>query len=73
MQRRWPDVDEHGEWAIAALERQLNEEWRSAASLRARADELRAQAQTLEIPAMREATLLIAERYEEAAAARTSA
>jgi hypothetical protein len=60
-------------WLTEAMERQLRESTQSVQELRVRAGELRAQADQSELKGMRDAALALADRYEQAAAARLSA
>ena len=55
------------------MDEQLSNSTQSAAELRARAQELRAQAEHSDIQGVREASIALAERYEEAASARLPA
>lgn len=55
------------------MEKRLEKTRQSPAQLRARATELRAEAQRTDISGVRDAVLAIAERYEQLAAARTGA
>ena len=71
--RPWPEVLEEDRWLIEEFEHDLRESLQSPEELRARASELRQQAKSTEIRGIREASLALAERYEEAAAARTPA
>lgn len=66
----WPDaLGEHGE-IVELFEETLVETTRSSDELRARAEELREEAGNTEILGHREAALAMADRYEQAAAAR---
>jgi hypothetical protein len=69
----WPEVRDDDRWAIELLEDRLENTRQSPAELRARAVELRAEAQRTDITGIRDATLALAERYDQVAAARTAA
>lgn len=69
----WPEVRDEDRWAIQLMEERLEKTRQSPAELRARATELRAEAQRTDISGVRDAVLAIAERYEQLAAARTGA
>jgi hypothetical protein len=71
--RPWPNLREEDHWLIAAMEARLTNSHQSAAELKARARELREQAKQSDIRGFQEAALALAERYEEAAAARLTA
>ena len=73
MASPWPDLHEEDRWLTAAKDEQLSNSTQSAAELRARAQELRAQAEHSDIQGVREASIALAERYEEAASARLPA
>jgi hypothetical protein len=60
-------------WLTEAMERQLLESTQSVQEMRARARELRTRADQSELKGMRDATLALADRYEQAATARLSA
>lgn len=66
---RWPDVAPEGRWATELFDELMETTDRTPAELRARARELRAQADTTEIAGHRSAALLLVARYEETAAA----
>ena len=68
----WPDLPEEHQWTVEVLERILETTSEGPDELRARARELRAQAQASEVKGVRDATLALAARYEEAAAARVT-
>ncbi len=68
----WPDVRDEDRWAIELMEDRLESTRQSPAALRARAVELRAEAQQTDMTGIRDAALALAERYEQAAAARTA-
>jgi hypothetical protein len=71
--RPWPALHEEDRWLTEAMERQLRESTQSSEELRARAGELRAQAERSELKGMHDAALALADRYEQAAAERLSA
>lgn len=66
----WPDVPDKHRWALELMEERLEQTTQPARELLARADELRAQAAQTDIEGYREAALALADRYEQAAAAR---
>lgn len=68
--RQWPDVPENQRWVIELMEERLERTRQTPAELMARAQELRAEAAKTEIKGFRDAALALADRYEEAAAAR---
>jgi hypothetical protein len=68
----WPELLEEDRWLTELMDRRLRETKQSPEELRARAHELRAEAGTSEVKGMREAALALAERYEQAAVARSS-
>ncbi|MGH2953898.1 MAG: hypothetical protein ACRDK9_07730 [Solirubrobacterales bacterium] len=68
--RPWPDVPGEHRWAIDLMEERLERTTQTPAALLARASELRAQAADTDIDGYRDAALALADRYEEAAAAR---
>jgi len=69
----WPDLRDEDRWLTAAMEERLRTSERSPDELRARARELRDQAEQSHVKGVRDAALALAERYEEAAAARLGA
>ena len=69
----WPEVRDDDRWAIELMEDRLANTQQSPAELRARAVELRAEAQRTDMTGVRNATLALAERYEQVAAARAAA
>jgi hypothetical protein len=69
----WPELPEHDRWLTDAVERRLRNNTQSAKQLRARARDLRAEAMRTDVTGIREATLALAERYEQAATVRPSA
>lgn len=66
----WPDVPDKHRWALELMEERLEQTSQPARELSARADELRSQAAQTDIEGYREAALALADRYEQAAAAR---
>lgn len=66
--RPWPALREEDRWLIAAMEERLRRDGQDPSELRARAGELRAQAERSNIEGVRDAALAIAERYEDIAA-----
>ena len=68
----WPELLEGDRWLAELMDHRLQETKQAPEELRARAHELRAEAETCEIKGMREAALALAERYEQAAVARLS-
>jgi len=69
----WPEIRDEDRWVIELMEERLENTRRSPAELRARATELRAEAQRTDITGVRDAALAVAERYEQVATARTGA
>ena len=68
----WPEaLGEHGE-VVGLFEETLAETTQTSDELRARARELREEAEQTEILGHREAALAMADRYERAAAARVT-
>lgn len=66
----WPELNKDDQWLIGAMERRLRESKRAPEQLRARAAELRAQAEQTDIKGIRDASLALAAHYEHAAAER---
>jgi hypothetical protein len=60
-------------WLIAAMEDRFRDSTQSPEQLQARARELRAQAEQSDIKGVRDASLALAGRYEDAAAGRLAA
>jgi hypothetical protein len=60
-------------WLLAAMEERLRDSAQSPEQLRARAHELRAHAEQSDIKGVRDASLALAGRYEDTAAARLAA
>lgn len=71
--RPWPRLEDEHEWLIDDFERRLAEDDRSPEELREVASELRQQAADSDIKGVHDASLAMAERYEQAAGARVSA
>lgn len=71
--RPWPPLREEDRWLAELMDQRLRETTQSAEDLRARAAELRAQADQSELKGMRDAALALADRYEQAAASRLTA
>lgn len=68
--RPWPDVPEEGRWTIEMMEELLANTDQSPEELLARAKDLRAEAADADIDEYRNVALVLAERYEAAAADR---
>src|SRR5437867_13390124 len=68
--RPWPKVPEEDHWIIELMEERFGRTSQSPQQLRARAKELYAEAEQAEIGGHRDALLALADRYEQAAAAR---
>lgn len=66
----WPDIPAKHRWVLEQMEERLDRATQPARELSARADELRAQAAQTDIDGYRDAALALADRYEQAAAAR---
>jgi hypothetical protein len=66
----WPDLPEEQRWSIELMEELLEQTEQPPRELSARAEELRAQAAQTDIVGYRDAALALADRYEQAAAAR---
>jgi hypothetical protein len=71
--RAWPELPDGDSWLTDVMERRLHDSTQSAEHLRARARDLRAEAEQTDVTGIREATLALAERYEQAATVRLSA
>lgn len=76
--RPWPSLRDEDRWLTDAMEGRLGESRQSPEDMRARARELRAEAdrtdiKRTDIKGMREAKLALAGRYEQAATARLTA
>lgn len=68
--RPWPDVSDEHRWAIELMEERFEQTTQTPDELKARAKQLRAEADRTEIPGYRDAALALADRYEVAAADR---
>jgi hypothetical protein len=66
----WPDIPDEQRWSIELMEELLEQTEQPPRELSARAEELRAQAAQTDIDGYRGAALALADRYEQAAAAR---
>jgi hypothetical protein len=66
----WPDVAPEARWATEMMDELLASTTRSSDELLDRARELRAKAATTDIDAYRSAYVKLADRFEQAAAAR---
>jgi hypothetical protein len=71
--RPWPELLAEDRWLTEVMDRRLRASTQSVEELRARACELRAQAEQSEFKGARDAALALADRYEQAATARLSA
>jgi hypothetical protein len=66
----WPDIPGEQRWSLELMEERLERTAQPPRELSARAEELRAQAAQTDIAGYRDAALALADRYEQAAAAR---
>ena len=66
----WPDIPDEQRWSLELMEERLEQTTQPPRELSARAEELRAQAAQTDIEGYRDAALALADRYEQAAAAR---
>jgi hypothetical protein len=66
----WPDVPDEQKWVLELMEERLERTTQAPVELSARAKELRAQAAETNIKGFRDSGIAMADRYEEAAAAR---
>jgi hypothetical protein len=66
----WPDIPDEQRWSLELMEERLERTSQPPRELSARAEELRAQAAQTDIEGYRDAALALADRYEQAAAAR---
>jgi hypothetical protein len=64
----WPVVPDDQRWVLDLMDERLQETTQSPDELRARAEELRSEAERTEIDGFREAAISLAEHYEQAAA-----
>lgn len=71
--RPWPVLQEGDRWLADAMERRLHDSTQSTEQLRARARDLRAEAEQSDVKGIRDAALALAERYEHVATERLSA
>ncbi len=71
--RPWPALQDEDRWLADAMESRLRDSTQSVEKLRARAQLLRAEAEQSDVKGIRDATLALAERYEQAASVRLSA
>jgi hypothetical protein len=71
--RPWPVLPDEDTWLADAMDRRLRDSAQSTEQLRSRAKELRDEAGQSDVQGIRNAALALAERYEQAAAARFSA
>lgn len=70
MNVAWPVLPEKDRWLTEAMEQLLLESKQNAEELRRRARELREEASTTDIRGIRDASLALAECYEQTAASR---
>lgn len=68
--RPWPELRAEDQWLIEAMEERLANTQQSADRLRARARELRRQAEQSDIRGLRDAGFALAARFEQAASRR---
>lgn len=66
----WPNLREADRWLIDLMEERFTKTRKTAQQLRARAQELRAEAAQTDMHGYRDAALALADPYEQAAAAR---
>lgn len=66
----WPDIPEEQRWTLELMEERLEQTSQRPQELVSRAKELRAQAAETDVKGFRDAALALADRYEQAAAAR---
>jgi hypothetical protein len=66
----WPDIPDEQRWTLELMEERLEQTAQPPRELAARAEDLRAQAEQTDIEGYRDAALALADRYEQAAAAR---
>jgi hypothetical protein len=71
--RPWPTVAEEDQWVVEFMEERFEKTPLSPEQLRARAKELRAQAERGRAGGDKDARLALADRYDEAAAKRLAA
>ena len=70
--RPWPKIPQEDQWLIELMEERFEKTDLPPEQLRARAEELRAQAEQGQAGGDRDAALALADRYEQAAAARVA-
>lgn len=68
----WPQLNEGERWIADALEEMFADPTMSPGEMRARAAELRAEVEQAGMPGLRPASLQLAERFDQAAAARAA-
>jgi hypothetical protein len=68
----WPELPEEYRWTVEVMKELLAESDQSPEGMRARARELREEAEASKIKGERDAALTLADHYEEAAAARVA-
>jgi hypothetical protein len=68
--RSWPNLRSEDRWLTGAMDGRIRASDQSPDEMRARARELREQAEQSDAKGVRDAALALAERYEEEAAAR---
>ena len=68
----WPALPEEDRWAVELMDERLESTEQTREELLARAKELRAEAAASDIKGLRDVVLALADRYEQAAAARVS-
>jgi thiamine monophosphate synthase len=71
--RPWPPLLDEDRWLAELMDRRLRESTQSPEELVARARELRAQAEKSDVKGIVDASLALADRYEQASSARLSA
>jgi hypothetical protein len=71
--RPWPDIPDEHRWPIDLMEELLADTEQTPDELRARAHQLRGEAEASEWGGQRDAYLVLADRYEQAAARRLAA
>jgi hypothetical protein len=71
--RPWPALRDEDQWLADAMERRLRDSTQSPEEMRARARELRVEAEQGDVRGVCDAKLALAERYEQAAATRLAA
>ena len=69
--RPWPEIAEEDHWIIELMEERFERTSKSPDQLRARGQELYAEAAQADVGGHRDALLALADRYEQAAAARS--